>query len=119
MDRSLLASDSFVGVLRRYATLLLAGSVLSCAATPAPVVINVEATPDYHGGLHVTTCAAGTVSNIADGSGNVSVADCPTGNQQVDLAVKQGDKIYKIPSNQLSVSRTGDHIAVSIDARLP
>jgi hypothetical protein len=119
MGCSLLGSESFAVVIRRYATLLLAGSVLSCAATPAPVVINIQAVENYHGGLHVTTCAAGTVSNIADGSGNVSVADCPTGSQQVELAVKQGDKTYKIPSNLLSVSRTGDHIAVSIDAHLP
>jgi len=93
--------------------------LLSCGAKPAPRVISIEVAENYRGDIHVATCATGTDSHRADQSGNVSVTDCPTGNQEVELAITRGAKIYRIPSNELAVTRTGDGIAVGIDAHLP
>jgi hypothetical protein len=119
MKPSTFESSPLLSTLSRYGSLLLAGTVLSCAAKSAPQAINIHIAESYRGNIHVATCAPGAGSRLADATGNVLVSDCPLANQDVELVATRGANVYRIPASELKVSRTGDGIVVGIDAHLP
>ena len=106
-------------VVRRCVPHLLASAILlSCAAKPRPVAINIEVQAGYKGALHVTPCADRAQVKRADEQGTVYAEECPQPGQEIELVVIQGGQTYRIPSENLSISKTGDGIPVEIDGRI-
>jgi hypothetical protein len=102
-------------VVRRCLPHLLACMILlSCAAKPSPVVIHIEVRAGYKGMLHVTPCADQARVGAAGERGIIYAVECPRPGQEIELVVVQGGQTYRIPSEKLSVSRTGDGIPVDI-----
>jgi hypothetical protein len=93
-------------------------SLVSCAAKSAPTRISVTVADNYSGAIHLESCVrSATVPVVTDSQGNGVTSACPYGD--VELAVaRQGKTIYIMPEN-VHVERTGDGIAVRINADLP
>jgi hypothetical protein len=113
------------GSLRRcsfpnYLSVVFALGMLSCAAQQAPDIITIRVQPDYHGKIHVQTCSVDASSGLADSHGNVSVKDCPTERNLIELTIERGNTVQTLTGDdELSVTRTGDSIVVSIDGQIP
>jgi hypothetical protein len=105
-------------LLRRCIPHLLACTILlSCAAKPDPVRISVQVRPDYKGTLHISPCSR-QADAPADEQGRAYTQACPQPGQEVDLMVIQGEQTRHIPSEKLTISKTGDGIPVEISASI-
>lgn len=103
--------------LKRLVPHLLAGTILlSCGAKPKALEISVEVRPEYRGALRVTPCSSRNGPARADELGRAYVAACPQPGQEIELVITRGDKSYHIPSERLTVSKTGDGIPVEVIA---
>jgi hypothetical protein len=106
-------------LLKRCVPHLLAGTILlSCAAKPKPLEINVEVQPGYKGTLHITPCSNHSGRIQADQQGQAYASECPQPGQEIELVVVQGAATYRIPSSRLQVSKTGDGIPVEVIASI-
>jgi hypothetical protein len=101
--------------LRRCVPHLMACTILlSCAAKPQPVEINVQVQPGYKGTLHVSPCSSQASAMPADERGRAYARECPQPGQEIELVVVQGGQTYRVPSEKLTISKTGDGIPVEI-----
>jgi hypothetical protein len=110
-------SSTPLSVVRRCLPLFVTIALFSCANAPLPHEIAIQVPEGYTGALHVTPCAAPSVS--MDQRGNVSVADCLLLGEKPQLVVTQGSRVYRIAPEKLTVIRTGDGIVVGIDTHVP
>ena len=103
--------------LKRFVPHLLAATILlSCGAKPKALEIAVEVQPGYRGALHVTPCSSRNGAARADELGRAYVEACPQPGQEIELVVTQGDKNFHIPSERLTVHKTGDGIPIEVIA---
>ena len=103
--------------LKRFVPHLLAATILlSCGAKPKALEISVEVQPEYRGALRVTPCSSR--NGPADELGRAYVAACPQPGQEIQLLISQGGKSYHIPSERLTVNKTGDGIPVEVIASI-
>ena len=70
--------------------------------------------------LHVDTCISGASANEVyvneQGIGKTSL--CPAADHAVDIEVVEGDRRYRVASEQVQIRRTGDGIATSVEAQI-
>jgi hypothetical protein len=94
--------------------------VLSCASSQPPQTLTVHIAPGFTGTIHVSTCVASApaadVSTDIDGAGQTSA--CPARNASVAIAVVRGHQQYTIGPEKVTVLRTGDGLATSIQASI-
>ena len=88
--------------------------LLSCAAKPRPLEINVEVRPGYKGALRVSPCSNQASAMLADEQGRAYARECPQPGQEIELIVVQGGQTYRVSTEKLTISKTGDGIPVEI-----
>lgn len=94
--------------------LLLVAFAFGCARQVKQ--IRVEVPENYRGRLHIILCAIPPMR--ADDRGNVAVADCPNTSEAVEVLIRRGENLYKLPQETVAL-RVDEHGFVSIDTALP
>lgn len=94
--------------------------LLSCASTRPPQKLRVRVAPGFNGTIRLAPCdaqaPAGEVSTDAQGVG--TTAACPSQDGAVAIVVVQGNREYSAAAEDVTIRRTGDGIATSIEVRL-
>lgn len=90
--------------------------VLSCASSQPPQTLTVRIAPGFSGTIHLSTCIvsapATDISTDKDGAGQTSA--CPAREASIAIVVVRDDHQYTIGPENVSVLRTGDGLATSI-----
>jgi hypothetical protein len=94
--------------------------LLSCASTRPPQRLRVHVTPGFVGTLQLTPCVSGALAAevSTDGHGVGSTSLCPSSDGSVVIVVIRGSQQYTSAAEDVTIRRTGDGIATSIDIRL-
>lgn len=94
--------------------------MLSCGSGNAPAQLTLRAPSGYSGTVHVETCMTGSAAaEVAlDARGHGTTSLCPSPDQGVTLVVLRGSETVTMPPSEVFISRTGDKIATSVEARL-
>ena len=106
--------------LKNHPGIVLCVSVLlaSCAAKPAPLQINCVTLAKVSGHVHLVPCSrqASNPVQLNDAGSGVTSA-CPKDNNVELVVIRDGQPTFVLP-DQVHVQRSGDGIAVAIDADL-
>ncbi len=78
--------------------------------------LRVDLPEGYRGHLHIILCAVPPTH--ADDRGNVAVADCPNASEAVEVLIRRGENLYKLPQETV-VPKVDENGFVSIDTALP
>ena len=106
--------------LKKHPGIFLCVSVLlaSCAAKSAPLQINCVTGDKISGHVHLVPCSPEASSLVElDDAGTGATSACPKDNN-VELVVSRNGQPTFILPDQVHVQRSGDGIAVAIDADL-
>ena len=101
------------------ATVFAAFLLYSCGAKQAPREVKVKVPQGFAGQTTLDPCTEGLSAEVsvnARGSGQTSA--CPKPGDTVTLTVVQGDKNYRIPTDEVTIERAGDGLPVAIKARV-
>jgi hypothetical protein len=99
--------------------LMISLSLASCGAQNAPTRVTVRAVDTFSGPIHLTPCVKSANDPVQlDSRGNGNTAACPAADDVEIILVKPGGTTY-ITGEHVKIARTGDGIAVAIDADLP
>jgi hypothetical protein len=94
--------------------------LLSCASTRPPQKVRVHADPGFSGTIRLAPCDSkaplNEISVDAQGVGNT--AACPGTDGALAVVVVQGTREYSAATNEVTIRRTGDGIATSIEIRV-
>jgi hypothetical protein len=97
--------------------LVISCFLLSCAKSGG-TAITVEVADTFSGLVRIEACVKDAHENVAvDGRGHGKTSACPSGD--LDLVVVRRGKIIFIPSDHVSILRTGDGMPVAISAKIP
>jgi hypothetical protein len=106
--------------LKNHPGIVLCVSVLlaSCAAKPAPLQINCVTLAKVSGHVHLVPCSRQASNPVQlDDAGSGVTAACPKDNNVELVVIRDGQPTFVLP-DQVHVQRSGDGIAVAIDADL-
>ena len=106
--------------LKNHPGMFLCVSLLlaSCAAKSAPLQINCVTLAKVSGHVHLVPCSPQASNPVQlDDAGSGATSACPQDNN-VELVVNRDGQPTFILPDQVHVQRTGDGIAVAIDADL-
>jgi hypothetical protein len=106
--------------LKNHPGIVLCVSVLlaSCAAKPAPLQINCVTLAKVSGHVHLVPCSRQASNPVQlDDAGSGVTSACPKDNNLELIVIRDGQPTFILP-DQVHVQRSGDGIAVAIDADL-
>jgi hypothetical protein len=106
--------------LKNHPGIVLCVSVLlaSCAAKPAPLQINCVTLAKVSGHVHLVPCSRQASNPVQlDDAGSGVTSACPKDNNVELVVIRDGQPTFVLP-DQVHVQRSGDGIAVAIDADL-
>ena len=106
--------------LKNHPGIVLCVSVLlaSCAAKPAPLQINCVTLAKVSGHVHLVPCSRQASNPVQlDDAGSGVTSDCPKDNNVELVVIRDGQPTFILP-DQVHVQRSGDGIAVAINADL-
>jgi hypothetical protein len=94
--------------------------MLSCGASLHPDRLVVHVPSHFSGSMRISTCVAGAPAGevTLDERGLGQTSLCPAVNHSVEIEVIGSDRSYKLSSSEVQILRTGDGIAISIEAHL-
>jgi hypothetical protein len=105
--------------LRFGSVLMISLSLASCGAQNAPTRVTVQTADTFAGPIHLTPCVQSAPDPVQlDSHGNGNTAACPAADDVEIVLVKPGGTTY-ITRERVKIGRTGDGIAVTINANLP
>jgi hypothetical protein len=97
--------------------LVISCFLVSCAKSGG-TAITVQVADTFSGLARIDACVKDAHENVTvDERGHGTTSACPSGD--LDLVVVRRGKIIFIPSDHVSVLRTGDGIPVVITAKIP
>jgi len=106
--------------LKNHPGIVLCVSLLlaSCAAKPAPLQINCVTLAKISGHVHLVPCSRPASNPVQlDDAGSGVTSACPKDNNVELVVIRDGQPTFVLP-DQVHVQRSGDGIAVAIDADL-
>lgn len=90
--------------------------LMSCGAKSAPTIIRCVAGPNFAGHVHLVPCLGQPSGSVLlDDNGKTTTSACPA-DDNVEIVLDRNGKTTYILPGQVHIDRTGDGIAVSIDA---
>jgi hypothetical protein len=94
--------------------------LLSCASTRPPQKLRVRVAPGFNGTIRLAPCDGGAPANevATDAQGVGNTAACPGQDGSVAITVVQGNREYSAAAEDVTIRRTGDGIATSIEIRM-
>jgi hypothetical protein len=94
--------------------------LLSCATSRPPQRLKVHVPPGFAGTIQLSPCVssapAAEISTDAQGRADTSV--CPHADGNLEIVLIQGNREYTAARDDISIPRTGDGIATSINVRV-
>jgi hypothetical protein len=100
------------------AALAISLSLASCGAKDAPKRITLKIDGPYSGTVRLRPCRRGAEEAVViDQQGQGETSICPYGELEI-VVIKQSKPFY-LPSESITVEKTGDGIPVLITARIP
>ncbi len=94
--------------------------MLSCGAGSTPQQMTVHVPAGYSGKIHIDSCVktAPPSDVMVDANGAGATALCPANGQRVEILVIRGEQSVKVPATEVTILRTGDGIATSIEVQV-
>jgi hypothetical protein len=94
--------------------------LLSCASSQPSQQVRVHVTPGFSGTIHLAACVSSApATDISTGPGGTAdTSVCPRTDGIVAIVVVKGDRESTVAPEDISISRTGDGIATSINAQV-
>ena len=94
--------------------------LLSCGSVRAPLRIRVHVAPGFAGTMRLAACVSGAPADeiAVDAQGMANTSACPGPDRSVTVVVVEGSREYTAAPGDVSIPRTGDGIATSIEARI-
>ena len=93
--------------------------MLSCGSSNPPKQLIVHVEPGYSGTIHIEACVKSSPASdiFLDARGFGSTSLCPSADDRIQLTILRGKQTVIADPSEINISRTGDGIATSIEAK--
>jgi hypothetical protein len=94
--------------------------LLSCASSRPPQRIRAHVAPGFSGTIHLIPCVSGApiAEVFTDEQGRADTSVCPQTAGAVVIVLVKESREYTVATEDISISKTGDGIATSINVRI-